>query len=82
MLNRRGCELGTDRIHDRVALSTIFSINTDFDEFVSLEGVVDFLEHCRSQAIAGDADYGVKVVGLCAKRSPLGGSEFSHFATH
>ena len=82
MLNRRGCELGADRIHDRVALSTIFSINTDFDEFVSLEGVVDFLEHGGREPVAGDADYRVQVVGLRTKRSPLSRREINHFETH
>ena len=75
-------EFGADRCQDRISLGAIFPIDPDLDELMSLKGVVDFLEYRGSQAVAGYADDGIKVVGLCAKRSPLGGTEFSHFATH
>ena len=44
--------------------------------------MIDFLEHRRRQAIAGDADHGMKVVGLRTKCAALRGREFNHFATH
>lgn len=82
MLNRGGAEFGADCCQDRISLGTILPIDPDLDELMSLKGVVDFLDYRWSQAIAGYTDDGIKVVGLCAKRSPLGGTEFSHFATH
>ena len=82
MLNRGRAEFGADCCQDRISLGTVFPVDPDLDELMSLKGVVDFLEYRRSQAVAGYADDGIKVVGLCAKRSPLGGTEFSHFATH
>lgn len=65
-----GClEFGADGLHDRVPVGAIFAIDTNLDEFVSLEeSVVDLLEHGRREPIAGDADHRVQVV-RCARNA-------------
>jgi len=82
VLNRSSTQLSADGRHDRISLDTILSINAYLDKFVSLKCVVDFLEHRRGQPVAGNADHGMKVMGLRAKRSPLCGREINHFTTH
>lgn len=43
VLNRGGAEFGADCCQDRISLGTIFPIDPDLDELMSLKGVVDFL---------------------------------------
>lgn len=82
VLNRSSTQFGANGCQYRIPLDAIFPVNAYLDKFVSLKRVVDFLEHRRGQPVAGNADHGMKMMGLRAKRSPLCGREINHFTTH
>ena len=66
MLNRSSAQFGANGCQYRIPLDAIFPVNAYLDKFVSLKRVVDFLEHRRGQPVAGNADHGMKMMGLRA----------------
>ena len=73
MLDRRGAELVADAREHRVAILTGVARNADLDQFVRGEVDVDFVQDGGREPVLADADDGMKVMRLGAKRAPLAG---------
>ena len=54
------------------------ALDLDLDEFVRLERALDLGNDGRGEAVVGDRDDGVEVMGACAQVAALGRGELGH----
>jgi hypothetical protein len=69
MLNRLGARAGADLIQAGDARVAVVARDVDFDEFVALEGALDFRQDGGGQALAADHDHGLERVRPPAQRA-------------
>ncbi len=74
MLNRAAGKGYGDLCQQGFALIAFTIENTNLDEFMGLQGAVDFLQYRSAQAFLADADNGIEGVGTRAQRAAQGGS--------
>lgn len=78
MLDRRALQLGADLIEHGGTLIALDAGELDLDEFVGGQAAVDFLYYRFAQALAGDGDERMQVVGGGAQFAALYWSQFNH----
>jgi len=71
MLYGSGAQFGADLFKIGEAVFTAVAINADLDQFVSRQIDVDFLEDCLGEAILGNGNDGIQVVGTSAQFAAL-----------
>ena len=66
-------ELAANALEHRIAVRARVAEHADLDELVRHQVDVDLVQHRRREAVLADADDGMQVVRLRAKRAALGG---------
>ncbi len=61
-----------------VALFALGTLDLDLDELVRLQRALDLGDDVRREAVAGDRDHGVQVMGAGAQVAALGRGELGH----
>ena len=73
MLNGRGAERVADLREHRVAFGARIAEHANLDQFVRVQTDIDFVQHCRREAVLADADAGMQLMRLRSERAPLRG---------
>ena len=72
VLDRCGAELRANALEHRIAIRAHVAEHADLDELVRDQVDVDLMQHRRREPVLADADDGMQVMRLCAKRTALG----------
>ena len=71
MLDRQAGELGADFQEQGFAVVAFDAVDLDLDQFVGLQGQVNFLQHGRGEAMLADTGDGFQMVGSGAQGAAL-----------
>lgn len=78
MLDRFTAGFGADGGHQICPHRPVFSVNADLDQAMGGERAFDLGEDGRRQALGGDTDNGIEMMGLGAQGTASGGGEGRH----